>query len=204
MNVFEASGYVAAALVLSAFAMKTMLTLRYVAIASNVAFIIYSFIGDLHPILVLHGLLLPLNIYRTAEILRLIRDMKAVDGGDFNLHALLPFMTRQAFERGAVLFKKGDPANDMYYIVEGRIHVVEHDVVLEPGMLVGEISMFTPGKTRTATVECLTDSVLYGLSDRKVAELAFQDRRFGFHLLRLIAARLVSNLERNDPVPLPR
>ena len=60
-------GYSAGALVLGTFAMKSMRPLRLTAIASNLAFICYSLVMDLHPILVLHGILLPLNIFRLAQ-----------------------------------------------------------------------------------------------------------------------------------------
>jgi|HubBroStandDraft_2_1064218.scaffolds.fasta_scaffold526991_2 hypothetical protein len=64
----DLDGYIASALVLATFSMKSMRTLRVVAIASNVAFILYALVADLHPILVLHAILLPLNIVRLAQM----------------------------------------------------------------------------------------------------------------------------------------
>jgi hypothetical protein len=56
------AGWVAAVLVFSAFFMRTMIPLRIVAIASNVAFIAYALLGlrygvfdRLYPILALHS-----------------------------------------------------------------------------------------------------------------------------------------------------
>ena len=43
----EAAGYLASALVLATFCMKTMIPLRGAAICSNVAFIVYGFYGGL-------------------------------------------------------------------------------------------------------------------------------------------------------------
>lgn len=63
----DLDGYVASALVLVTFSMRSMRALRVVAIASNVAFIFYALVADLHPILVLHATLLPLNIVRLAQ-----------------------------------------------------------------------------------------------------------------------------------------
>ena len=60
-------GYIASALVLTTFSMQSMRKLRLAAIASNVAFIIYSLSAKLHPILVLHCTLLPLNIFRLVQ-----------------------------------------------------------------------------------------------------------------------------------------
>jgi CRP/FNR family cyclic AMP-dependent transcriptional regulator len=64
----DAIGYLAAALVLAAFWMRSMSSLRYVAIASNLAFITYGYIGDLMPVLLLHILLLPVNVLRLTEL----------------------------------------------------------------------------------------------------------------------------------------
>jgi len=64
----DAIGYLAATLVLATFWMRSMSSLRYVAIASNLAFITYGYIGDLMPVLLLHILLLPVNALRLVEL----------------------------------------------------------------------------------------------------------------------------------------
>ncbi len=60
-------GFVASALVLAAFGMKDMISLRIVAICSNFAFIAYALMLNLPPVLVLHAILLPLNGWRLAQ-----------------------------------------------------------------------------------------------------------------------------------------
>jgi CRP/FNR family transcriptional regulator, cyclic AMP receptor protein len=64
MSSGEIFGYIASALVFATFYMRTMVPLRVVAIASNVAFIIYATIDGLTPIFLLHVALLPLNVLR--------------------------------------------------------------------------------------------------------------------------------------------
>jgi hypothetical protein len=61
-------GYAASALVLATFCMKSMRWLRASAIASNFAFILYALVTDMRPILILHTILLPVNIYRLAQV----------------------------------------------------------------------------------------------------------------------------------------
>jgi hypothetical protein len=61
-------GYIASALVLATFSMRSMQSLRMIAIASNVAFITYAVVADLRPILILHSILLPVNAVRLAQI----------------------------------------------------------------------------------------------------------------------------------------
>ena len=65
-----AIGFIASALVLAAFGMKDMVNLRIVAICSNIAFIMYGFVLDLPPVLILHVMLLPLNGWRLMGVLK--------------------------------------------------------------------------------------------------------------------------------------
>ena len=60
----ESLGYLAAATVFLAFSLKSIVSLRVVAILSNVLFIAYALAENLMPVLVLHALLLPLNSLR--------------------------------------------------------------------------------------------------------------------------------------------
>lgn len=62
-------GYLAAGLVLATFCVKSMNTLRVLAIASNVAFVTYAYLTELAPVLLLHALLLPVNVCRLAQSL---------------------------------------------------------------------------------------------------------------------------------------
>jgi hypothetical protein len=63
-------GYLAAGLVLATFCMRSMTTLRTVALASNVAFIGYGYLANLTPVLLLHVILLPVNTYRLVQLSR--------------------------------------------------------------------------------------------------------------------------------------
>ena len=51
----DAIGYAAAALVLATFSARSMHALRWTAIASNLAFIAYGYLGALSPVLLLHA-----------------------------------------------------------------------------------------------------------------------------------------------------
>jgi fatty acid desaturase len=56
-------GFLASALVLLTFAMRDMRLLRAAAIVSNVAFIAYGILLWLPPVVALHALLLPINVF---------------------------------------------------------------------------------------------------------------------------------------------
>jgi CRP/FNR family cyclic AMP-dependent transcriptional regulator len=70
MSTTDCLGYVASVLVLATFCMRRMVALRLLAIASNLAFIVYAMLAGIHPVLFLHALLLPMNVWRLAEIVR--------------------------------------------------------------------------------------------------------------------------------------
>lgn len=64
MTLLEATGYLASALVVIAFCMKDIVSLRIVAIASNLAFLTYGIGLSLPPVWLLHAALLPVNAWR--------------------------------------------------------------------------------------------------------------------------------------------
>jgi hypothetical protein len=64
MHSVDVTGFVASALVLAAFYMKDMVPLRIAAICSNIAFLAYGGVMHLAPVVALHALLLPLNVWR--------------------------------------------------------------------------------------------------------------------------------------------
>ena len=51
--------------------MKSIVGLRSVAILSNIAFLTYAHLGGLMPVLLLHLVLLPVNLFRLRQILEI-------------------------------------------------------------------------------------------------------------------------------------
>ena len=190
------AGYIASLLVFSAFYMKAMTPLRAIAIASNVAFIIYGWGAGLYPVLVLHLVLLPLNCLRLLQTRRLIHRVRAAFSGKFELGWLIPMMTRQAFRSGDVLFKVGDPARSTFIILSGSVRLAEIGLVLGPGTLIGEIGVFAPDGCRTGTALCETDVEIGSISDQRLLQLCVQDPSFGLYLMRLVVQRLLDNEQR--------
>lgn len=194
--VVEITGYVASALVLATFWMRTMIPLRLVALGSNIAFITYGIVGDLVAILVLHSLLLPLNIYRTIEMTRLLQRVRRAARGDLSLDWLKPYMKAKRYSADHVLFRKGDEAEHLYLILQGEIRLTESATRLQPGQIFGEIGLFSPDRQRTQTAVCTTAVELMWISEGELAELCYQNPGMAFHLLRLITARLNANIAR--------
>ena len=83
-SLIDIVGYIASFLVFATFYVKRILTLRLVAISSNIAFILYAFGAGLYPIFILHSLLLPLNLYRIIELKRSENNFSSLNNTDLN------------------------------------------------------------------------------------------------------------------------
>lgn len=189
-------GFVAAGLTIATLSMRTMVPLRMTGIAANVAFVAYGLMFGSLPTVILHCILFPLNVYRLAEMLTLIKQVKAASAGDLNMDWLKPFMHKRPIEAGEILFRKGDEANHMYFVVTGRLHLNEIDIEVRPGSVVGELGMLAPARKRTQTLECRESGTLLEIGYDKIEELYHQNPTFGFYFLRLSTARLFDNIER--------
>jgi hypothetical protein len=192
----ETIGYLASALVFLTFCMKTMVPLRVVAIASNVAFISYGFLEGLYPVLVLHLILLPLNIHRTFQMLRLVKQVEEAAKGNLSIEWLEPFMKKLSRRQGEILFRKGDEADGLYCILSGEVTLQEIGETLGRGKLLGEIGLFAPDGRRTLTARCASDVELLWTTRKELAQLCHQNPRMSFHLLTLITRRLTSDIRR--------
>src|SRR5262245_17086655 len=147
--VAESLGYVAAFLVFLTFSMKTMVPLRIVGIASNVFFIAYGWLHPAYPLLILHAALLPLNIFRLRQMLVLVKQVEAATQGDLNMNWLKPFTHTRHIKSGDIVFRRGEPATNMAFIMSGRFRLPEIGIELKKGDVVGELGLLAPDKTRT-------------------------------------------------------
>jgi Cyclic nucleotide-binding domain len=191
-------GFVGGILYIASHYMKTMVPLRVCEIASNALFVVYGAMYPSWPTLALYGILVPLNSLRLYEMLQLIKKVRTASQGDLSMDWLKPFMHKHSYKQGSVLFNKGDHAEEMFYIVSGRLHVKELGLELPPGHMVGELGFLTPDHQRTQTVECLDDVEMLAISYDKVRELYFQNPSFGFYLLRVASERLLQNVDRME------
>lgn len=71
MNTVDLAGWFAATLMLCTFASREARVMRLLAVSTNLAFIGYGVLAALPPVLVLHLLLLPINLWRWAQACRL-------------------------------------------------------------------------------------------------------------------------------------
>ena len=68
MSWIDVVGYAAALAVLGSFCMSTIVSLRILAIISNVLFALYGVLAHLYPVFLLHSILLPVNVFKLARM----------------------------------------------------------------------------------------------------------------------------------------
>ena len=194
MSTTEMAGYLAAFLVFLTFYMKTMVPLRLIGILSNCVFITYAYLGGLLPVLALHLILLPLNGMRLREMLRLTREVSSATQGDLNMDWLKPFTSARRFKRGDIVFRKGDAADAMCFLVSGCFRLAELGKDMLSGQIVGELGLLAPNQSRTQTLECVEDGELLQITYEQVKQLCYQNPQFGFYFLQLTTRRLFENI----------
>jgi CRP/FNR family transcriptional regulator, cyclic AMP receptor protein len=191
----ELVGVAAAAASLYAAHAKTIIPLRVAAIVANLFAMAYSYMHGTYPTFVLNALLLPLNAWRLHQMLKLIRDIGTAIERDMNVDWLLRYMRPKRYKANDLMMERGEYATEAFYVVSGEVEIVEINQIHGAGTLLGEIGLFTPNGRRTMTVRCKTDVQAAKIGYDQVKELYFQNPQFGFRLLHLIVARLVSNRE---------
>jgi CRP/FNR family cyclic AMP-dependent transcriptional regulator len=196
MGWIEVLGYIAAVCTLATYSMKTMIPLRISGIAANCFFIAFGFFGAIYPTLILHVILLPLNAVRLYQMLQLIRRVREASEGDLSMEWLKPFMSRRQWNKGDILFRKGDVADRLFYTVSGHFQLNEIGLDIGHGQVIGELGLLAPGNRRTQTCECVEEGEALVISYDSVRQLFFQNPKFGFYFMRLATQRLFADVRR--------
>jgi hypothetical protein len=197
-------GWAAAALTFLTFSMRTMLPLRIVAIGANVLFISYGALAGIYPVLALHLLLLPFNLFRLVEILRMTTRVRQARMGEFDPGWIAQLLPARPNPAGTTLFRKGDPPDYLYYVVSGRVHLVEAGLHVGAGELLGEIAFFSDAKERTLTAVCAEACEIVQIDERAFMQLYSQNPAFGMYVVRLVARRLLDGMAKAPSAYLPK
>jgi CRP/FNR family transcriptional regulator, cyclic AMP receptor protein len=178
---------------------RTMIPLRWLAVGSSVGFLIYGALHPAIPTLLLNAVLLPINIYRALEMIRLTRRVAAMSGENkLSGVWLRPYMHSAKVKAGTILFRQGDRAERLYLLADGEVEFVEIGTTLGPGIIFGEIAFFAPERRRRLTARCLHDCTVLSIDESTVKQLYYQNPAFGFHLIALLAGRLSADVGRGE------
>jgi CRP/FNR family cyclic AMP-dependent transcriptional regulator len=111
--------------------------------------------------------------------------------------ALRRSMTEVSLTRGQVVFREGDPGDQLYVVAEGKIKLGRSSAdgrenllaIIGPGEMFGELSLFDPGP-RTATATAVTDARVLALSHPDLRPWLTGRPEVALSLLRQVARRL--------------
>ncbi len=200
INFASICALVGAAFYAATLLMRTMVPLRAFGILSTLLFMAYGALAGAIPTFLMYLLLLPINSLRLAQMLNLVKKARVAAQGDLSMDWLKPFMNRRRYRQGDVLFRKGQPANEMFLTVTGKFLVIEIGVEVAPGHLMGELGFLTPGNKRTQSVECVEGGDVLTITYDRLLEIYFQNPRFGYYFLRLSSDRLLQNIARLERI----
>jgi CRP/FNR family transcriptional regulator, cyclic AMP receptor protein len=191
------SAAVAALLVIVSAFVRTMIPLRWLAVGSNVGFIVYGLVHPAPLMVALHAVLLPVNAMRVWQMIRLTRRVAASTADAQQMQIWLrPYMRSKRHAAGDVLFERGAPADRLYFLAEGSVELPEVGRRLQAGQMFGEIAFFAPDRKRTSTARCVTPCRVLRIDEATLKQLYYQNPEFGFELVRLVAARLSEDVRR--------
>jgi CRP/FNR family transcriptional regulator, cyclic AMP receptor protein len=192
-----ASAAVAGALVIVSAFVKTMIPLRWLAVASNVGFIVYGLAHPAPLMVVLHAVLLPANLWRVGQMVRLTRRVNASAADAQQLEIWLrPYMRAKSYRAGQRIFGNGDVADRLYFVVTGTVELPEIGTRLQAGQMFGEIAFFAPDRRRSSSARCVTPCQLMSIDEDTFRQLVYQNPDFGLEVVRLIAGRLSADVMR--------
>ncbi len=155
-----------------------MVPLRVLGIVSSLFFVAYGALAGAIPTFLMYLLLLPVNSLRLVQMRSLVKKARIAAQGDLSMDWLKPFMHRRHYRKGDILFRKGQPANEMILTVTGKFLVTELGVELPPGRLAGELGFVTPSNRRTQTIECIEDGDVLTVTYDRLLEIYFQNPKF--------------------------
>ncbi|HKX43762.1 MAG TPA: cyclic nucleotide-binding domain-containing protein [Burkholderiaceae bacterium] len=181
---------------------RTMLPLRWLAAGSDLSMLVFGALAPNITTLLVASALLPINVFRAVEVTRLTRRVhRAQADADLSGLWLRPYMKPRRLVPGEVLFRKGDIARHLYFLVDGELQLSDIGKPLETGRIFGEIALFSPSRKRTHTATAMSPCHVLEMHENTVMELYFQNPAFGFHLIELLVGRLTADVERSETRP---
>ena len=93
---------------------------------------------------------------------------------------------------GEVIFRRGEQAEEMYVVLEGRVDIKVDDRIvetLEPGSIFGEMAI-ADDHPRSADAVAAVDSKLEPIDQEWFKHLVRKSPSFGLHVMSVMAKRL--------------
>ena len=105
--------------------------------------------------------------------------------------------SNRRYDEGKVIFAQGEPGNQLFGVISGRIRITTHSVngqelhlnVIEPGEIVGEIAFLDDGP-RTATGRAAQPTTCFMIQRAPFMKLLEREPGLTVHLLELVCKRV--------------
>jgi serine phosphatase RsbU (regulator of sigma subunit) len=107
----------------------------------------------------------------------------------------LAFMHREQFRKGDYLFKTGDSAEKLYLIVNGSILLPELGRSVKAGQVLGEVGIFSPNRSRSASAVAEVDVDAYAMGREEVRQLMSRDPSLATKLIEVVLKRVMGQLK---------
>ena len=98
----------------------------------------------------------------------------------------------QILEAGTVIFKRGDPSDFMYAVLEGEVEIIVEDKVVATvgsGSLFGEMALIDNGP-RSATAQVKSSAKVVPVDKRRFMFMIQQTPFFALQVMQLMAERI--------------
>jgi DNA-binding NarL/FixJ family response regulator len=126
----------------------------------------------------------------------ILEQLRRAQGGKADLRWFLDCMTHQRIEQGTIIFRKGDLAEELYYLQRGTVHLPEIGVQMKEGEIFGEIGVFSLERKRTCTAQCATGVDVFRLTADEARRLYFVNPSFGYYIIHRISSCLLADRAR--------
>lgn len=134
-----------------------------------------------------------MSSYERRDLLLLEKALLETDHSRLRVDARLFRKFGRSYAGGSIVFREGDPGNEMFYILSGRVGLESTDsqtlAQMGPGQYFGEMAALIDVR-RTATARALEDSHLAVINDTTFQNLIRESREVALTMLREFSQRL--------------
>lgn len=136
-----------------------------------------------------------INSLQTNVLPQITQEMEGNQESTPSIEMLIPYMTKEHFTEGELLFQKDDQADKLFYILHGLLELVEINKIVGEGCIIGEIGIFSPFHKRTVSARCHTELEVYSIDQDKMMQLLYKIPHVFIDLIRLTIRRFTVNLK---------
>ncbi len=134
---------------------------------------------------------------------------------DEALEKIIPLCREECYGQGALIFSKGDEANTLYILQDGKVDL-EYEIcpqpdacqdtritIDQPGDVIGWSALVKPRRL-TASAHCVSDVQLIAIDGKAINELMEKDAHIGFVVMKELAGIVSQRLRQAKELRLDR